>query len=85
MVTDPPYGVNYDPAWRNQAGRSINGTTQRAGGSGRNHPPIFHHCVLGLDKDSGDFGERCLDLAMKALLAKLWVLPSGNSALTSAR
>ena len=22
MVTDPPYGVNYDPAWRNQAGRS---------------------------------------------------------------
>ncbi len=29
MVTDPPYGVNYDPAWRNRAGRSINGTTQR--------------------------------------------------------
>ena len=29
MVTDPPYGVNYDPAWRNQAGRSINGMTQR--------------------------------------------------------
>jgi hypothetical protein len=29
MVTDPPYGVNYDPAWRNQAGRSINATTQR--------------------------------------------------------
>jgi hypothetical protein len=28
MVTDPPYGVNYDPAWRNQAGRSINETTQ---------------------------------------------------------
>jgi hypothetical protein len=22
MVTDPPCGVNYDPAWRNQAGRS---------------------------------------------------------------
>ena len=20
MVTDPPYGVNYDPAWRNRAG-----------------------------------------------------------------
>jgi len=29
MVTDPPYGVNYDPAWRNKAGKSINGTTQR--------------------------------------------------------
>ena len=22
MVTDPPYGVNYDPAWRNAAGTS---------------------------------------------------------------
>src|SRR5438477_7804637 len=25
MVTDPPYGVNYDPSWRNQAGRSTMG------------------------------------------------------------
>ena len=30
MVTDPPYGVNYDPAWRNKAGKSINGTTHPA-------------------------------------------------------
>ena len=29
MVTDPPYGVNYDPAWRNEAGRSVNGQTVR--------------------------------------------------------
>ena len=28
MVTDPPYGVNYDPAWRNDAGVS---TTARIG------------------------------------------------------
>ena len=28
MVTDPPYGVEYDPAWRNRAGL---GTTQRIG------------------------------------------------------
>jgi hypothetical protein len=28
MVTDPPYGVNYDLAWRKQAGR-LNGTTYR--------------------------------------------------------
>ncbi len=28
MVTDPPYGVDYDPAWRNRAGLS---TTQRTG------------------------------------------------------
>jgi DNA modification methylase len=28
MVTDPPYGVAYDPAWRNRAGVS---TTQRTG------------------------------------------------------
>ena len=29
MVTDPPYGVNYDPAWRNQAGRSIKWDARR--------------------------------------------------------
>jgi hypothetical protein len=29
MVTDPPNGVNYDPAWRNEAGRSVNGQTVR--------------------------------------------------------
>ena len=29
MVTDPLYGVNYDPAWRNEAGRSVNGQTVR--------------------------------------------------------
>jgi DNA modification methylase len=28
MVSDPPYGVNYDPAWRNQAGASV---TKRLG------------------------------------------------------
>lgn len=28
MVTDPPYGVNYDPAWRTRAGL---GNTQRTG------------------------------------------------------
>jgi DNA modification methylase len=28
MVTDPPFGVNYDPAWRNRAGAS---TTRRTG------------------------------------------------------
>jgi DNA modification methylase len=28
MVTDPPYGVDYDPAWRNESGVS---TTQRTG------------------------------------------------------
>jgi DNA modification methylase len=28
MVTDPPYGVDYDPAWRNRAGLS---TTERTG------------------------------------------------------
>jgi DNA modification methylase len=28
MITDPPYGVNYDPAWRNRAGVSA---TERTG------------------------------------------------------
>lgn len=31
MVTDPPYGVNYDPNWRNEAGKG-----QRAGGKVQN-------------------------------------------------
>ncbi len=29
MVTDPPYGVSYDAAWRNEIGPSVNGTTHR--------------------------------------------------------
>ena len=24
MITDPPYGVNYDPAWRKRAGVNLN-------------------------------------------------------------
>jgi hypothetical protein len=28
MVTDPPYGVEYDPSWRNQAGAA---KTKRTG------------------------------------------------------
>ncbi len=29
MVTDPPYGVNYDPAWRESAGLADGGTVAR--------------------------------------------------------
>lgn len=29
MVTDPPYGVNYDPAWRERAGLSDGGTVAK--------------------------------------------------------
>jgi len=35
MVTDPPYGVEYDASWRNDAGTSVNGTTQRLKAGGR--------------------------------------------------
>lgn len=34
MVTDPPYGVEYDPAWRNRAGIS---TTRRTGTVANDH------------------------------------------------
>ena len=44
MVTDPPYGVDYDPAWRNQAGRSINGTTRRVA-AGKVTKPIGARAV----------------------------------------
>ena len=29
MATDPPYGVNYDPAWRNETGEDARGVTVR--------------------------------------------------------
>lgn len=34
MVTDPPYGVNYDPNWRNEAARTSKGMGNRAIGAG---------------------------------------------------
>ena len=34
MVTDPPYGVEYDPNWSNEAARSSEGMGNRALGAG---------------------------------------------------
>src|SRR6202035_3725224 len=34
MVTDPPYGVEYDPAWRNSAARKTTGMGNRGIGAG---------------------------------------------------
>lgn len=34
MVTDPPYGVEYDPEWRNEAARTSAGMGNRALGAG---------------------------------------------------
>ena len=34
MVTDPPYGVEYDPNWRNEAARTSEGMGNRALGAG---------------------------------------------------
>ncbi len=34
MVTDPPYGVDYDPNWRNEAARNSQGMGNRAIGAG---------------------------------------------------
>src|ERR1700720_6709 len=34
MVTDPPYGVKYDPNWRNEAARTSPGMGTRAIGAG---------------------------------------------------
>ena len=35
MVTDPPYGVEYDPSWRNQAGATGAAKTKRTGRTGK--------------------------------------------------
>jgi DNA modification methylase len=34
MVTDPPYGVSYDPNWRNKAARNSHGMGKRGIGAG---------------------------------------------------
>lgn len=35
MVTDPPYGVNYDPSWRHRTGKSKSSATERIQGDDR--------------------------------------------------
>ena len=50
MVTDPPYGVNYDPAWRNEAGRSVN--AQMCGSRrARAARPLAAHAVGKVEND----------------------------------
>ena len=36
MVTDPPYGVNYDPAWRNEAGHAATARSRSSASSSAN-------------------------------------------------
>jgi DNA modification methylase len=50
MVTDPPYGVEYDANWRNEAGRSIDGTTQRIK-TGRVVKPIGARAIGKVSND----------------------------------
>jgi DNA modification methylase len=50
MVTDPPYGVNYDPAWRNEAGRSVNCQTVRLS-SGNAARPLGARAVGKVEND----------------------------------
>jgi DNA modification methylase len=33
MVTDPPYGVEYDPSWRNEAAKHVKGMGNKSGGT----------------------------------------------------
>jgi hypothetical protein len=40
LVSDPPFGVNYDPAWRNEAGVS---STTRTGRVLNDHRADYHH------------------------------------------
>lgn len=47
MVTDPPYGVEYDPAWRNEAGAS---KTQRTGKVLNEPVECMHRPMLSADR-----------------------------------
>lgn len=53
MVTDPPYGVEYDPNWRNEAGRSLDGGFQRLK-SGRAGKPIGARAIGKVQNDDRD-------------------------------
>jgi hypothetical protein len=50
MVTDPPYGVSYDPAWRNEAGRALDGTIQRLS-SGKASVPLGARALGKVEND----------------------------------
>jgi hypothetical protein len=50
MVTDPPYGVNYDPGWRNEAGRALDGTIQRLS-SGKASVPLGARALGKVEND----------------------------------
>lgn len=57
MVTDPPYGVEYDPNWRNEAGRALDGGFQRLK-SGKAGKPIGARAVgKVLNDDRSDWRE----------------------------
>jgi hypothetical protein len=55
MVTDPPYGVNYDPAWRNQAGRLTRSNKLRTIGSIRLGSLFLTLPTRGLTGRAGHF------------------------------
>lgn len=55
MVTDPPYGIEYDANWRNEAGRALDGTTQRLA-SGKATKPLGARAVgKVLNDDQADW------------------------------
>jgi hypothetical protein len=71
MVIDPPYGVNYNPAWPNEAGRSVNGRTVRLS-SGKTARPLGARAVGKVENDD------------RADWSEAWVL-SPDSSLRLAR
>ena len=58
MVTDPPYGVEYDASWRDDAGPGVNGTTQRVS-SGKGQAQNTEGRAKGkvLNDDQADWSE----------------------------
>src|SRR5690348_15614573 len=54
MVTDPPYGVNYDPEWRHRAGVNNSSRTERLEGGDRQHgDEDDHRRMLGVGPGQG--------------------------------
>jgi hypothetical protein len=58
MVTDPPFGVNYDPDWRNRAGAA---RTKRTGKVLNDSPGDCCGRPLGCSFSSGIGGSEAVD------------------------
>lgn len=82
MVTDPPYGVSYDPEWRNEAGISDSARTGKVANDDRvdwtSAYALFHGTVAYVwhaDRFAGDVAAHLLASGFEVRTQIIWVKP----------